>query len=159
MGNVKLENNVMQVVGMLEEEVIAFLYEAGGELLSQVARNTKVNEGQLKGSWQLVVDENKLEAIVGSPLENAIWEEFGTGEFALNGDGRNGGWWIKVGSGQNEISPNVVARYHWEKVSKDENGNINFVFTRGKKPKRALTQAFEQTKPRIQRRLQQLMGG
>ena len=99
MGNVRLENNVMQVVGLLEEEVIAFLYEAGGELLSQVARNTKVNEGQLKGSWQLVVDENNLTAIVGSPLENAIWEEFGTGEFALNGDGRNGGWWIKVGSG------------------------------------------------------------
>lgn len=159
MGNVRLENNVLEVVGMLEEEAVAFLYEAGGELLSQVQRNTRVNEGQLKGSWKLVVDENNLTATVGSPLENAIWEEFGTGEFAVNGDGRKGGWWLKVGSGANEIAPNVAERYKWKQVRRDKDGNLTFVFTEGKKPNRALTNAFTKTKPKIQRRLQQIIGG
>lgn len=159
MANVRLENNVLEVVDMLKEEAIAFLYEAGGELLAQTQRNTRVNEGQLKGSWKLVVDEETLTATVGSPLENAIWEEFGTGEFAVEGNGRQGGWWIKVGSGSNELSPNIANRYKWEKVSKDENGQIAFVFTRGKKPSRALTNAFTTTKPKINRRLQQIIRG
>ena len=159
MSNVRLEDNILEVIGILKEEAVAFLYEAGGELQAQVQRNTRVSEGQLKGSWQLVVDEEKLTATIGSPLENAIWEEFGTGEYAVNGDGRKGGWWVKVGSGSNEIPPHVANKYAWEKVRKDKDGNLTFVYTQGKKPSQALTKAFTKTKPKIQRRLQQIMGG
>lgn len=58
-----------------------------GELEAQVKRNTRVDTGQTKGSWTYKVDEANGEAMVGSPQENAIWEEFGTGQYALNGDG------------------------------------------------------------------------
>ena len=125
MGKVEFNDNTIEIQEMIEKEAVAFLYEAGGELLSQVQRNTAVDTGQLKGSWKLVVDENKLKAIVGSPSQNAIWEEFGTGEFAVGGNGRKTAW-----------------RYQ------DVKGNWHT--TKGKKPKRALTNAFTKVKPKIE---------
>ena len=91
---VHFENNSMQVMAALDDFCIAFLHEAGGELEAQVKRNNdnRVDTGQTKGSWKYIVDESKSECTIGSPLENAIWEEFGTGEHALNNNGRRGRW-------------------------------------------------------------------
>lgn len=75
--NVQFQDFSMQVKAALEEAAVQFLHEAAGELASQTARNSPVDTGQLKNSWQYKVDENKLEATIGSPLENAIWNEFG----------------------------------------------------------------------------------
>lgn len=93
---VRFTDNSMQVKNALDEAAIAYLYEAAGEMEAQTKRNSRVGKtGQTKGRWKYVVDEGKLEATVGNPLENAIWEEFGTGEFALKGDGRKGGWYYQ----------------------------------------------------------------
>ena len=75
--SVQFTNNSARVKEALDDAVIAYLHEAGGELEAQVKRNTKVGSGQLKNSWKYTVDESKGECTVGSPLENAIWEEFG----------------------------------------------------------------------------------
>ena len=75
--SVKFTDNSAQVKAALNDAAIAYLYEAGGELEAQVKRNTKVGTGQLKNSWTYVVDEAKGVTTIGSPLENAIWEEFG----------------------------------------------------------------------------------
>ena len=90
--SVKFTDNSAKVMKALDDAVIAYLHEAGGELEAQVKRNTRVGSGQLKNSWTYSVDESKGETSIGSPLENAIWDEFGTGEYALHGDGRKGGW-------------------------------------------------------------------
>jgi hypothetical protein len=90
--SVEFTDNSAKVKDALEDAVTAYLYEAGGELEAQAKRNSRVGSGQLKNSWNYIVDESKGECTVGSPLENAIWEEFGTGEYALHGDGRKGGW-------------------------------------------------------------------
>lgn len=74
---VKFTDNSAQVVAALNDAVIAYLYEAGGELQAQAKRNSRVGTGQLKNSWDYRVDESKGVTTVGSPLENAIWEEFG----------------------------------------------------------------------------------
>lgn len=87
--SVDFKDNIIEVVAALDDAAIAFLHEAAGELQAAVKRNTAVKAGQLKNSWDYVVDESKKEATIGSPLQNAIWEEFGTGEYALNGDGRS----------------------------------------------------------------------
>lgn len=92
MASVKFVDNSVEVKGAIESAVGAFLEEAAGELEAQVKRNSRVDTYQLKSSWTHKVDEAKAEAVVGSPLENAIWEEFGTGEYALQGNGRKGGW-------------------------------------------------------------------
>ena len=75
--SVKLEDNSIKVKAALDDAVRAYLYEAGGELEARAKRNSRVDSGQLKNSWKYVVDESKGECTVGSPLENAIWEEFG----------------------------------------------------------------------------------
>nr|DAG53148.1 MAG TPA: putative tail component [Caudoviricetes sp.] len=121
---VEFEDNRVEVIGTLNEAAINFLYEAAGEVQSMVKRNTAVDTGQLKNSWDYVVEEENMKATVGSPLENAIWEELGTGEYALNGDGRKGGW-----------------------TYADDRGEFHHTY--GKKPRRALAKAFEATKPKI----------
>ena len=115
--SVELKDDSIKVKAALNDATVKFLYEAAQVIQSQVKQNTTVDTGQLKASWNFTVDESKGEATIGSPVENAIWEEFGTGEYALHGDGRKGGW-----------------VYVDEKVGH---------FTRGKKPRRMLHNAFE----------------
>lgn len=124
MAKVIFEDNTIKLEEAMDAAIVAALEEAAGELESQVKRNTRVDTGQTKSSWQHYVDEDKLVAYVGSPLENAIYEEFGTGEYALKGNGRKGGW-------------------HYE----DEKGDWHF--TTGKKPNRALHNAVNTKKGKI----------
>ena len=132
---VELQDFRVQVKGALDDAVIAYLYEAGGELEAQVKRNSRVGTGQLKNSWAYKVDESKGVCTVGSPLENAIWEEFGTGEYALNDDGRKGGWYY-----QDE----ATGKWH---------------HTYGKTPNRALHNTFISLKSALIRRAEQVLKG
>lgn len=97
MADVKFEDFTIEVKNAIESLAIAALEEACGELESQVKRNTAVDTGQTKNAWTHKVTSTKGEftGTVGNPLENAIWEEFGTGEYALKGNGRKGGWAYK----------------------------------------------------------------
>ena len=131
--SVEFQDNRVQVKEALRETALGFLHEAAGEMATQTARNTKVKTGQTKRSWSYVVNEEALEAVIGSSFQNAIWEEFGTGEYALNGDGRKGGW-----------------------VYRDEKGK--FHFTRGKKPRRPFFKAFKALKTAIIRKAERRFG-
>lgn len=111
-----------------------FLEEVGGEVEAQTKRNTKVDTGKTKGSWEHRVDTGKMEVQVGSRYQNALWEEFGTGIYALNGDGRKTKWVYK--------SP------------KDG----KFYATVGKKPRRALYRAYESKKNAIIREAKRRFG-
>ena len=90
--NVKFEDYSIEVKRKINDALIVALHEASGEIVSQTAKNSRVDTGQTKGSFTYVVDESKGTSTIGSPLENAIWEEFGTGAYALNGDGRKTAW-------------------------------------------------------------------
>lgn len=118
---IKFEDFSDEVFKEIKKRAVIGLTEAAGELEAQVKRNTAVDTGQLKGSWDYVIDTEKLEALVGSPLENAIWEELGTGEYALNGDGRKGGW----------VYQDAEGKWH---------------YTNGKPPKRAMHKAYTSKK-------------
>lgn len=130
----KFQDNRVKVKEALNDDCISWLYEAAGELQSETARNTRVDTGQLAGSWSYNVDENKGEAVIGSPLQNAIWEEFGTGQYALNGNGRKTAWAYKDSKG------------HFHK-------------TKGKTPTRALHKAFTTKKTQLQKRLEDILKG
>ncbi|WP_334196007.1 HK97 gp10 family phage protein [Muricomes intestini] len=131
---VVFEDNSMRVKEAINQCGIGWLYEAAGELEAQVKRNTKVDTGQTKGSWEYSVNEDEGEAVIGSAYENAIWEEFGTGEYALNHDGRNKPW-----------------------VYKDVHGNWHT--TRGKKPRRALWHAYTSLKSQLINSADEKFGG
>lgn len=134
MSNVQFDDFSMQVKAAIEEAAIEYLHGAAGELVSQTARNSPVDTGQLKNSWNYKVDEGKQEAAIGSPLENAIWNEYGTGEFALEGNGRKGGW-----------------KY------KDDHGDWHF--TRGKAPQRTFKKSYDALKPKLIKRAEQVLKG
>ena len=110
-----------------------FLEEVGGELESQTKQNTKVDTGKTKGSWEHIVDEQKMEVQVGSRYKNALWEELGTGIYALNGDGRKTKWVYRTPDG----------KYHT---------------TVGKKPRRALYNAYNSKKNAIIREAKRRFG-
>lgn len=131
--SVTFKNNTMNVKKALNEKAIAYLYEASGELLHEVQANTRVDTGQLKGSWRYEVNESDLESVIGSPLENAIWEEFGTGEYAVGGNGRKGGWFYVDAKGKGH-------------------------FTRGKKPQHGFKNAFDSIKDALIRRAESILG-
>lgn len=151
---VRFESNAIEVVGKVADEVNAWLEEASGELEAQTKRNTPVGRvagGGTKEKWTHEVDEGKLEAVVGNTQETAIWIEFGTGDYALEGKGRKGGWWILIGEGSGMISQNVVDAYGF-KIGYGSNGK-KYAFTRGMKPKRILHNAVESNKSKIRKRL------
>lgn len=155
--SVEFQDFSIKVSEALEKASIQFLEEAASELESQAKRNTatgRVGGGKTKGDWGHVVEESKLEATIGNTNENAIWEEFGTGEHALEGKGRKGGWYIPIGDGEGQISQAVVDAYNMT-VKHGKNG-MKFAYTTGKKPKRMLHTAFEKNKAKIIRRAQQI---
>lgn len=122
--DIHIELHDEEVKDKFRQAAVAWLHEACGELAAAVRNNQRVRTGRTRQSWRYVVDETKLEGCVASDSENAVWEEFGTGEYALNGNGRKGGWWYV-----------------------DEQGRRHF--TRGKRPQRPLYKAYTALKDRI----------
>lgn len=136
MDSVEFIDNSVEVKKKLNQVALAFLEEAKDSIASQASRNSPVDTGALKSSFQTdsLVDEHVKVAYIGSSLQYSIWQEYGTGEYALNGNGRKGGWVYK----------NL-------KTGK-------YVFTRGNKPQRMLYHAFQQKKASVKSRAQTLFG-
>lgn len=130
MVSVNFQDNSMKVKAALGDAAKAFLHEAGGMVAARAANNSRVDTGQLKGSWQYKVTDDTV--TIGSSLENAIWEEFGTGEYALNGDGRKGSWIYTADDGKT---------YR----------------TKGKKPNRTLHKSFESARPKLINRAESIV--
>lgn len=162
MGNfdrIKFEDYSDDVKKEIRNQALLFLEESTGSLEGMTKRNSRVGlTSETKGSYNHTVDSQKLIGYVGSNLENAIWEEYGTGEHALNHDGRKGGWWIRVGMGQGQISPNIVNKYGWEKVMRDDDDSIIAVYTHGKKPQRPMFHAYNSLKNPIKKRAEEIFG-
>ena len=92
--SIVFKDNSVKVINRLEKAAIAFLYEAKTSIASQASKNCAVDTGDLKKSFQTdsIVVEKEMTAYIGSSLEYAIYQEYGTGEYALKGNGRKGGW-------------------------------------------------------------------
>lgn len=159
-GNVEFHDFSAQVIRELDDRAAKFLEEASFELLSETQRNTPVKTGQLKGSWEKRVDTAKKEATVGSPLEQAIWNEYGTGSHAENGNGRKG-WWVYVeGSGKSsKVSKTYGSREEAEKtVAILRAKGFPAFASEGKRKRRTLRNAFDSKKNAIIRRADQIFG-
>lgn len=136
MADIKFIDNTVKVKNAIQDKGLAVIEEVTGELESQVKRNTRVKTGKTKNSWKHIVKEDgdMIVGTVGSNDENAIWEEFGTGEHALAGNGRKGGWYYE-----------------------DADGEWHHTF--GKKPSRALHKAFSSLKNKIINHIQNAFKG
>lgn len=115
------------VKAAIQRQAIGWLDEASGEIVARTIQKSRRGTGKTAGAWTHKVDEAALEATVGNPDENALWEEFGTGEYALKGDGRRGGWVYR------------------DPLSGD------FYFTYGKRPSRAFHYTWKEMETPIKR--------
>ena len=138
-----------EVIEGMEEALIAGLYEAAGELEAMTIRNSrqghKYGNIQAAALWDHLVEEDEMKASVGSQHEAAYWEEFGTGEHALNGDGRKG-WWVYVegedsGKGGKSYSTKAEAEEAAEFLRKVK--GLDAYATNGIDPNRPLHRAFQ----------------
>lgn len=136
LADIEFKDFSIEVKGAMNDLAAQVLEEVAGELESQTKRNTAVKTGQTKNSWTHNVksDKDQHTATIGSPLQNAIWEEFGTGDYALNGDGRKGGWFYE-----------------------DEEGHGHF--THGKKPRRPFWKAYTALKNKMIKHIQDVFKG
>ena len=134
MADVEFKDYTLKVIDAMNDNINAVLEECAGELESQTKRNSRVDTGKTKNSFKHMVVDSEHVAYIGSNDENAIWEEFGTGEFALKGNGRKGGWTYKDAEGK------------WH-------------HTMGKKPSRAFWNAYNSLKNAIIKRIQNSFKG
>ncbi len=113
----KLSKNTDAVKSAVERGCCQWLEETAEKLLEKTKDNTAVDSGKTRDGWESVTNLREKFAVIGNPLENAVWEEFGTGEYALSGDGRKNGW-----------------------VYCDKNGEFHFTY--GKQPRRPMMRAY-----------------
>lgn len=149
--NWKFEDNSIEVIKALDKVGEQWLEDATRILHRQVIQNTRVDTGQTKSSWKKVVEGNK--GIVGSTSQNAIWEEFGTGHYALGGDGRKTPWYVPVNGYMGTKKPT----YNGKVVIVYGKDGTAFYKTNGKKPIRPLENAKNSTEKKIQKRLETLV--
>lgn len=134
MANFKFEIHSKECKETIKNIGIQWLHECGQSILRQVVDIYRVDTGQTKNSFDYKVNESELSCTIGSSQENAIWEEFGTGIYAENGNGRKDPWSYKDAKG------------NWHRTS-------------GKKGTRAFRRSFDIKKNSLINRLENLMKG
>ena len=142
MADVEFKDNSIQVKAAINEKAVAFLHEVAGELAARSSMNVKRQSGQTANSYTYSVDEKSLSATFGSPLENAVWEELGTGEYAVNGDGRKG-YWVFVegqskGGGGGKTLDLASAKRAMAMLRRK---GLNAYYTKGKRPRKPIQKA------------------
>ena len=150
---VTFEDNSGNCKNAIKASALAFLYEIGGEIRSQTQRNSRRKTGRTAGTYEYMVDENELAVHIGSNDVNAIWEEFGTGEHAINGGGRKG-YWVFVDTGGKPQAPKGGKTYTKEEAKRVvaimRKKGLNAYYTNGKTANRPLYRAFTATEGKIQ---------
>lgn len=145
MGNrIVFEDYSAKILAEIQNKSDVFLEEVGGEIESKAADFTRVASGQTRRDWGHTVNSSALEVTIGNNNENAIWEEFGTGEYAVKGNGRKGGWWIAADSLDPKTRSLFETKYHFRK-GYGKGGKL-FYYTRGKKGTEALNKALQSGK-------------
>lgn len=134
---VQFIDNSEEVKAALQMAITSTLHEVSGEIKARTIRNSRTGNGQTKNAWKNVVVESENMAIIGNPLENAIWEELGTGEHAFAGNGRKTPWYVPVEGYAGKKKPT----YNGKVVVVYGKDGKQFYKTDGKKPQRMLYNA------------------
>lgn len=130
----KFKDNSEVAKQAITDAGVQFLFQACLLVEGQAVALAIAQTSRLKNSIDHTVDEDELVGYVGSNVEYAVYVEFGTGEFAENGQGRKGGW-----------------------VYQDPSGE--WFFTWGQEPQPYLRPAFRQNKGRIEALAKEIFGG
>lgn len=143
----------LQVQAAIREHALTALETAANEMTSQVKRRTREPTAwprDVKGSWNYDIDKDRLEARIGSPLQESYWEELGTGEYAINRDGRKG-WWVYVeGSTGPTKSREILTKEEAEqRAAYLRSKGLDAHISNGRPPGRPMQRAFDEEKQNI----------
>ena len=149
--NIKFTDNSIEVTEHINKGLRKSLREVAAEIVRQAKINSRVSTGETRKKYSYRTQEtvNGFVAYIGSNYKNAIWEEFGTGEYALKG-GRKTPWYVPVERVSGKKKPTFQGKVV---VVYGKDGQA-FYKTDGKKPSRALFRAFEENKDKYIARLQ-----
>lgn len=133
---VELKDYTDKLLDRFERKTNTFLLEVKDSVASQASLNSPVDTGGLSRSFltDSFIEKKEKTVYIGSSLKYSIYQEFGTGEYSLEGNGRKGGWIYK--------SP------------KDG----KFYRTNGVKPQRMLYRALLAKKPMISDQAKRILG-
>lgn len=161
--SVHFEDNSVRVKSAMEQAAIAYLHEAAMEITSQTKNNMPNGHwySQQKTKWKYIVDESKLEATIGNPMQQSLWTEFGTGEYAIHGDGRKGYWVYVKGDDDSNASSKGGKEYTLADAKKIvammRADGIDAHYTKGQTPKRPLENAFNSLKNALIKRAEEVL--
>lgn len=151
-----------EVKSKFKEAAISFLQEVTNELRSQASRKSRRKTSQTAGSYQTKIDDGELTGYVGSDYWNAIYEEFGTGEFSINGNGRKG-YWVFVDTGGAPQAPKggktLTLAQAKRAVAILRKKGLNAYYTKGKSANRPLYNAFTENKAKIIKQAENVFRG
>lgn len=139
---------VQEIKDVVNEAALNIQREAKANL----TRGGQVDTGNLRS--RIVIEPattDRLTLRVGTNVFYGIYIEFGTGIYAVNGDGRKTPWLIPVpidelGTGKK--------KYNWKIVEID---GQQFYFTRGAKPHPFLFPAFENERNKFKQRIEEVL--
>ena len=146
MASINFEDFTGEITQEIENIILNWLEEASSELESQTATRTGTSayHREIASKWTHTVDSSNYKAYIGNPLENALWVEYGTGEYALKGDGRKG-YWVFV-KDSNGTSSRSTKQYTLQEAKQTvafmRSKGLDAMYTCGQEPKRPLHYAF-----------------
>ena len=120
----KFKDNSKACKAAIRQAAIKGLTGSSNTVRDSAKSLVPVDTGNLRTHIVSKVNKKELEAVVGVSPEYGIYVEFGTGEFAENGQGRKGGWFYEAPDG-------------------------NWYFTYGQKPRPYLRPAFRRNKNNV----------
>lgn len=118
---------------------------------------------QLRKSYSANVDTASGEAQIGSPLESAYWEEYGTGEHAVDTSKSRRGWWVYCpgnpgpeGYQSTYYATEAEAQSAAEYITRTYGKKA--VATNGRDPQYTLQNAFKSVAPKAKADLESKLG-
>lgn len=130
MGRVEFKDNTVRVLGQVEDSIFAFLEESGAEIESQAIDNTPPNLDAMRAQWRHEVRMDQKDVLIGNSAEYAIWQEMGTGEYAVNGDGRKDiPWRYKDSAGEWHVTTGIRPK---QMLTNAWNAKIKLISARAK---------------------------
>jgi len=143
---VEFHDYSINVKAELNDTTKGWLHTWANEIASK-ARDTVQMDGeqgvQLRKSYRADVDDGAGVAQIGTPLESGYWEEYGTGEYAVHGDGRKG-WWVWK-DGYQGNGGKVLTEAEAKAIAASD---PSLHASNGREPSYTLEKAFTTTKPK-----------
>ena len=159
---VQFQDFSLKVKAAINETSIAWLEEVAKEVTSHAQKHCSLGESysdDLRKSYTNKVYGAQGKAEVYSTLEQAFWEEFGTGEHAdtkKNG-GKQGrkGWWVYKDDYQGKGGA-ILSEAEAKAIAASSDGSVHA--TNGREPHYTLEKAYLARKAWAVRRLKEKMG-